>query len=111
LLLYGQTQRATFIDRPDNLMYTPFACVASVVKDGSVKAQALINKYYRVLQNNMLIDMRLIEDAEFYLTPQDIEEFDPFVPVYIEHFGAYFYVNKIKNFVSNQLTKCDLIKI
>ena len=41
----------------------------------------------------------------------DIEEFDPFTPVYISYFGAYFYVNKINNFVAKQITKVELIKL
>jgi hypothetical protein len=77
----------------------------------SVEAQAMIDKYYVGLKNNILGDVRIIEDAEFYLTPKDIHEYDPFIPVYIDYYGAYFYVNKIKNFVSGKLTKVDLVRI
>jgi hypothetical protein len=78
---------------------------------GSVKAEMLLIKYYHILQDKILKDMRIIEDAEFYLTPKDIEEFDPFTPIYIDTFGAYFYINKIKNFIVKRLTKVDLVKI
>lgn len=77
----------------------------------SVKADNLSQKYYGVLQNNILLDMRVVEDVEFYLTEKDIEDYDPFTPIYIDYFGAYFYVNKIKNFQYGRLTKCDIVKI
>jgi len=88
-------------------------CVAPEVGGNSVKAQSLVNKYYPVLKHNILADMRFIEDVEFLLTPQDIEEFDPFTPVYIDYFGAYFYVNNIKNYLymGIEKPKVDLIKI
>jgi hypothetical protein len=106
LLLYGDDSNNVLCnDNEYNLCY-----VASIVNGHSVQAQALVNKYYPSLQI-ILNDMRFIEDAEFYLTPQDIEEYDPFVPVYIDYFGAYFYINQIKNFVSGNLTKCDLVRI
>ncbi|MDR1544951.1 MAG: hypothetical protein LBS50_11240 [Prevotellaceae bacterium] len=45
------------------------------------------------------------------LTVQDIEEFNQLKPVYLEQFGSFFYVNKIRNFVANRLTEVELIKI
>lgn len=77
----------------------------------SVRADNIAQKYYGVLQNNILFDMRVVEDVEFYLTEKDIEDYDPFTPIYIDYFGAYFYVNKIKNFQYGRLTKCDIVKI
>lgn len=77
----------------------------------SLKADNLSQKYYGVLKNNILSDMRVVEDVEFYLTEKDIENYDPFTPIYIDYFGAYFYVNKIKNFQYGRLTKCDIVKI
>ena len=67
--------------------------------------------YDGVLEDNMLHEAKRIEDAEFWLTDIDIANFDPFKPVYVAKFGAYFVVNKIKNYESGKLTKVDLIKI
>jgi hypothetical protein len=73
------------------------------------KAQDFVNLYYFHLKQ-MLTNARWKEEI-FNLTDEDIEEFDQFVPVYIQKYGAYFYVNKIKNFVSGELTKCELVKL
>ena len=43
------------------------------------------------------------------LTVADIAAFDPFKPVWIEHYGSYFYVSKISNFQAGQATAVDLI--
>lgn len=43
------------------------------------------------------------------LTAADIASFDPFKPVWIEHYGSYFYVSKISNFQAGQATAVDLI--
>lgn len=82
-----------------------------------VKLSSFIN-YYKRLYDDILVRSKIIE-AEFYLTEKDIEEYRSvknempgcFVPVWIEKFGAYFYVNKIKNFISGKLTKVELIRL
>lgn len=45
------------------------------------------------------------------LTPLDIQELDLFTPVYIRHYGAYFYISKISNFLAGQPTKVELVKM
>ena len=75
-----------------------------------VKAQSLIDNFYTKLIQ-MLTNAKMLNDAELWLTDQDIEDLDQFVPVWIEKYGAFFYVNKVKNYVSGKLTKCDLVKL
>ena len=72
-------------------------------------AQSFVNNYYARLID-MLYRAKWI-DEEFWLTDEDIEKFDHFVPVYVQKYGAFFYVNKIKNYISSQLTKCEIIKL
>lgn len=72
-------------------------------------AQSFVNNYYARLID-MLYRAKWI-DEEFWLTDEDIEKFDHFVPVYVQKYGAFFYVNKIKNYISGQLTKCEIIKL
>jgi hypothetical protein len=69
------------------------------------------NAGYAVLENELTYDYMAIEDEEILLTPQDVQDFDPFIPVYLEKYGSYFYVNKIKNFVAGKLTKVELIRL
>lgn len=75
-----------------------------------IKAQTLVDTYYTKLKDNMLVNAKTLE-VYLLLDEKDIEEFDPFTPVYISYFGAYFYVNKINNFVAKQITKVELIKL
>lgn len=75
-----------------------------------VTAQSLIDTYYAELTDSMLIKAKHRVDR-FFLTPADIETFDPFVPVYLRQYGAYFYVNKISNFIVGRLTSVELIKL
>jgi hypothetical protein len=66
---------------------------------------------YRPLQENILSDVRYITGAQFALNKLDIESLSPYIPIYVEAFGAMFYVNKINNYLPNTLVSVDLIKI
>lgn len=80
----------------------------AIVKHQNV--QEYVDMFYGDLSNKMLKEYKIIE-CEFNLTARDIENFNPMIPVWIEKFGGYFYVNKIKNFVSGKLTKCELVRL
>jgi len=75
-----------------------------------ITVQHLIDTYYSKLATNMLNKTKVLTE-ELFLEPSDIEAFQPFVPIYLKQYGAYFYVNKIVNFVENQITKVELIKL
>jgi hypothetical protein len=75
-----------------------------------VTAGRIVDMGYSILGDKLLKRAKLVED-KFHLTPEDVELFDPSVPVYIEKYGAYFYVNKIRNFELGNLTTCELIKL
>jgi len=49
--------------------------------------------------------------CELMLTPVDVQQFSPFVPVYISKFSSYFFVNKINNWVKGKTCKVELIRI
>ena len=74
-----------------------------------VKSQELLDNYYSELKT-MLSSAR-VKEAYFNLSDSDIEKFEPNIPIYINAYGHYFYVNKIINYVSGQLTKCQIIKL
>ena len=65
-----------------------------------VSAKDLCDSYYKWLQT-IFSKSKVIEDSFI----------KPYIPVYIEKYGACFYVNKISNFISGKPTKCELIKI
>ena len=77
--------------------------------------------YYQKWSSQMLFNARMIE-VYFNLNDRDIEEFNhdfrdveknfgQLIPIYLKQFGAYFYLNKISNYISGKLTKCELIKL
>lgn len=65
--------------------------------------------FYKPLED--MLHEALALSAQFYLTPSDIEEFEPFTPIYLSQYGAYFYVNKIDNFIAGKLTSVELVKL
>lgn len=75
-----------------------------------VTAQELLDTFYGEMISGMLSGSKVLT-AEFNLSALDIERFDPFTPVYLKQHGAFFYVNKISNFISGQLTTVELIKL
>lgn len=75
-----------------------------------VSAQELLDTFYPEIVGGMLNRAKVLT-AKFNLSALDIERFDPFTPVYLKQHGAFFYVNKISNFVSGQLTTVELIKL
>lgn len=134
--LYGKIVRYNTADNTFSFDSPPVFAIANVMKEVQVRippytqaqyaelpvavtqrtgavasAQSLVRNFYSTISESALADVRLIEDAEFYLSAKDVQEFDPFTPVYVDYFGAFFYVNKIKNFRENVITKVDLVKI
>lgn len=74
-----------------------------------VKIQEFVDNFYPELKI-MLSDIKYLEPL-FWLTDKDIEDWSPFVPIYIQKYGRYFYINKISNYINGQFTKCQLIKL
>ena len=75
----------------------------------SVPMQNLVDKYYARIKD-MLHNARTLS-AYFNLSALDIDQVDLFTPVWVKHYGAYFYISKINNFVAGQPTRVDLIRI
>lgn len=68
------------------------------------------DNYYTDLINRVLVNAKKLT-INFYLTPIDIENFDPLKPIYLKQYNSYFIVNKISNYVAGSLTKVELIKL
>ena len=49
--------------------------------------------------------------AKFNLPVYEVAGFKHYVPIYLSQYKAYFYVNKINNYVPGQLCTIDLIKL
>ena len=50
-------------------------------------------------------------DCEVDLNIKDVMNYDPFRPVYISHFGNFFYWEKLSNYVKDKKTRVKLIKL
>jgi hypothetical protein len=76
----------------------------------SVSVAAMTNDTYKPLFERMFSKLRIVE-ATFMLDELDIANFDQLRPVYVEYFGAHFFVNKISNWVAGKPCKVELIKL
>ena len=65
--------------------------------------------YYASL-SRMLTNTNL-RRAKFNLPVYEVAGLKHYVPIYLSQYKAYFYVNKINNYVPGQLTTIDLIKL
>lgn len=58
-----------------------------------------------------LLDNMVVIKAMMKLSVLDIYQFDFHKRIYLQQYGAYFYVNRISNYQKNKLTEVELIKI
>lgn len=115
---YGDEELNIREGKPHIVELTPMAIVPMTDINGDtqylraanhVTAQSFVDSFYSEIVD--MLSSAKIQEAYFNLTAEDIENRDPFVPVWVEKYGAYFFVNKIVNFQSGRLTKCELIKL
>lgn len=75
----------------------------------SFPADSLFYSSYTAIRD-IFKDLKLVE-ADFLLTPVDIQALDLTTPVYVEGFGAHFYISKISNYTPGKPTRVTLIKL
>jgi hypothetical protein len=81
------------------------------VNNFSLDWAVLYLEYYSQVLDNLAPDI-LVLDAEFLLNCLDIQNFDFSVPVYLSQYGAYYFVNEIKEFTTpNDVTSVTLVRI
>lgn len=98
--------RIAFVDNHMNLVVNGI----SFPHIRNAKADEIERTYYDKLINGLLKKSKTREDT-FRLTSQDIEEYNQFTPIYLHQYGAYFYINEIKNFVDSTNVTCKLIQL
>ncbi|TRW22572.1 hypothetical protein FMM05_16970 [Flavobacterium zepuense] len=69
----------------------------------------VVQDYYTPL--NAISDKAQIVTAEFWLTDNDIANFDFKKLYYLEQLSSYFIMNKINNYIPGKPTKCDLVRV
>lgn len=70
--------------------------------------EIIIDNYLAI--SNILDKSKMLE-ASFDLNMVDISKFDFKSLIYVEQLSSYYMVNKIKNFVKNKPTTCEIIKV
>ena len=81
------------------------------VNNFSLDWAVLYLEYYSQVLDNLAPDI-LVIDAEFLLNCLDIQNFDFSVPVYLSQYGAFYFVNEIKEFTTpNDVTSVTLVRI
>jgi hypothetical protein len=70
---------------------------------------SVIPQYYDTYQA-ILGDTRFVK-AYFYLSPADIANLDFTVPVWVEHFGAYWYINQVVQWEAGRSCEVELVKL
>jgi hypothetical protein len=86
-----------------------FAYFAEAGNEDSLDFPTLINRFYQTVID--MNDKGKSIECSMNLNIKDVVNYDPLTPVYIQHFGNYFYWEKLSNYVKGKLTKCKFIKI
>jgi len=112
----GDPFKVEFFDNYGNNVQTqddiPFCYFELATKDFNLSFQnSLIADYYSGLVRSLQYAKKV--DAWFKINETDFDNLDHFIPVYIDFFSSYFYINKVLNWTNkiNSLTKLELIKI
>ena len=97
--------------------------------DGSMTMSPYRKAFFKDAANvlNIGFDDRLIDDyfafvdtfvdgtkaitVSMLLDAEDINTLDPFLPVYIQRYGSYFFVNRVNSWIANKPCKVELIRI
>jgi hypothetical protein len=86
-----------------------FAYFTEAGNDDSLDFPNLIDRFYQTVID--MNDKGKSVEANMNLNIRDVVNYDPLIPVYISHFGNYFYWEKLSNYVKGKLTKCKFIRI
>lgn len=68
-----------------------------------------IKKYYTPLFETLKQYRKIT--LKMLLNPQDLTIVQQQIPVYLQQFGSYFYINSVKNYVRGQLAEVELMRI
>lgn len=86
-----------------------FAYFAEAGNSDSLDFPTLITRFYQTIID--MNDKAKTFDCLVDLNIRDVQNYDPFIPVYIQSEGNYFYWEKLSKYVKDKLTKCRFIKI
>jgi len=80
-------------------------------KKASSKDVSFANLIYNYAGLSRLLSKTNLRRAKFNLPVYEVAGLKHYIPIYLSQYKAYFYVNKINNYVPGQLCTIDLIKL
>lgn len=84
--------------------------VTSPKKASSIEV-SMSNLIYNYSGLSRLLTKTNIRRAKFNLPAFEVSGLKHYIPIYVSQYKAYFYVNKISNYVAGQLNTVDLIQL
>ncbi|MDR0687837.1 MAG: hypothetical protein LBF55_04005 [Prevotellaceae bacterium] len=79
-------------------------------KAKKIAINEVVENTYKPILERMFSKLRIVE-ATFLLDERDIANFNQLAPVYVDYYGAYFFVNKVSNWMAGKPCKVELIKL
>jgi hypothetical protein len=70
----------------------------------------LIDQSYGEIRDGIFVRTKVL-NAYFNLAQTDIAELDFFIPVFVDYYNEYFYINQISDFIENRSTLCELVRL
>lgn len=86
-----------------------FAYFAEPGNTDSLDFPTLLLRFFRVTKD--ILTSTKVLSAYFNLSAHHVKNYSPFIPVYLNKYNAYFYLEKIENYIKGKLTKCKLIRL
>ena len=86
-----------------------FAYFAEAGNPSSLDFPNLIGRFFQGVLT--MSDRGKTLECSMNLKISDVVNYDPFTPVYIQQHGAFFYWQKVSNYVKDKLTKCTFIRL
>jgi hypothetical protein len=112
IMALGKT--VTFTNGTDNVVIndvisTPYFIKPGVPDNMNLDWEKLRLLYYPVLEK-ILANCK-VQTEYFLLTAKDMSELDFFIPIYLEQYSSFYYINHIANWIENVPVKVTLVKI
>lgn len=110
---FGSSNRLYYLTKDsDSGEYTFDGLEAAHLMDGDInhlmaeKIKSIYyDKYIEMLKNCVVLTVGML------LSPIDVQQIDPFVPIYLKQFSRYYYINKIDGWQADKVCNVELVQL